>query len=87
MAGLVAAAADDGVVALVERAAGDGPFYPGEPGDQHGEAPSGPKAGTAQAQVDPVGIRTAINAKIIGPTLSDPFRTDPFTSVNLTGTA
>jgi hypothetical protein len=43
------APANDGTLALGERAFGHGPFYPGEPGSGTGNASARAKAGTNQA--------------------------------------
>ena len=66
----MAAQVNDGIVAMVERAVGDGPLYAREPGDWRGEGSSGPEIGTVEGQAEPIGIQTMMNAKIIGPTPS-----------------
>ena len=70
MKGLVAAPANDGVVAMVEQAAGDGALYAGQPGDRRGGGSPGPEVGTVEGHTEAIRIQTAINAKIITPTLS-----------------
>jgi len=66
----MAAQANDDLVAMVEPAAGDGALYACEPGYRDGAGSPGPEIGTVEGQTEPIGIRIAIDAKIIGPTLS-----------------